>query len=68
MNIVDYITDLLTTLGFDSIEDAKKGLHLQDIESQAYEFYLSNNGAEGTVLWTEVLDFLNLNGVETPAH
>ena len=58
MNITDYIAALVADLGFNSLAEAKSILPKEHLLSQAEAFYLSNNGADGTVLWTEVLALL----------
>lgn len=58
MNITDYIAQLVAELGFNSLEEAKEILPQETLLNQAEAFYRSNKGADGTVLWTEVLSAL----------
>lgn len=60
MNITDYLPQLLDNLGFPTVEDAKARLSPKELRKQAHAYYQSNNGADGTVLWTEVLSALAL--------
>lgn len=54
-SITDYLNRFIAKLGFNTIAEAKSILPKEILLSQAESFYISNNGAEGSILWTEIL-------------
>lgn len=59
MNAKSYIQSFVDTLGFESLEAAKANLENEALHAEAHSFYESNNGNDGEVTWSDMLNELN---------
>lgn len=59
MNPYDYSTTQCQNIGFDSIESAKKTLGTMSLLKSLAPAYAADNGADGTILWTEIIEIIN---------
>lgn len=59
MNAPDYTNSLCQSLGFDSAKAAKSQLGTEKLLEAISAPYQTDNGADGTILWTEIIDCVN---------
>lgn len=59
MDPITYTENLAQTLGFQSLSLAKQELGTDTLLAQLEEGYISDNGNDGTILWTEVINTVN---------
>ena len=54
----EYLKKLTETIGYYSLEEARATLKKPELIEQLKEAYQSDNGTDGSILWTEILDLI----------